>query len=63
MLQAGSATALQWAADREDEQQLLLSLVAAAGPFWAAAGLDREAAPWLARVKPLADATGTPSAP
>lgn len=55
-------TALQWAADREDEQQLLLSLVAAAGPFWAAAGLDREAAPWLARVKPLADATGTPDA-
>jgi hypothetical protein len=54
--------ALHWAADRGDEQQLLLSLVAAAGPFWAAAGLDREAAPWLARVNPLADATSTPDA-
>jgi predicted ATPase/DNA-binding winged helix-turn-helix (wHTH) protein len=54
--------ALQWVADRAGDEQLLLSLVAAAGPFWAAAGLDREAAPWLARVKPLADAAGTPDA-
>jgi len=54
--------ALQWAADHDGEQTLLLPLVAAAGPFWAAAGLDREAAPWLARVKPLAESPGTSDA-
>jgi predicted ATPase/class 3 adenylate cyclase/DNA-binding winged helix-turn-helix (wHTH) protein len=38
---------------------LLLALASAAGPFWAAAGLDREAAPWLDAVRPQAEAAAT----
>ena len=41
--------ALRWAADADPE--LLLALVGVAGPFWAPAALDREAAPWLAAAR------------
>lgn len=51
----GAATREGPGAPAPRDPRLLLALVAAAGPFWAAAGLDREAAPWLAAVKPLLD--------
>ncbi|WP_284617701.1 ATP-binding protein [Aquabacterium humicola] len=55
--------ALQWAARQPAEADRLLALASAAGPFWAAANLDREAAPWLERVRPLGEAPGLADEP
>ncbi|MES2957624.1 MAG: winged helix-turn-helix domain-containing protein [Pseudomonadota bacterium] len=48
--------ALRWAAGPGGDASLLLGLVSAAGPFWAAANLDAEAAPWLQATRKLVDA-------
>jgi hypothetical protein len=43
--------ALRWADSADGDGALLLALVGVAGPFWAPAALDREAAPWLAAAR------------
>jgi hypothetical protein len=47
--------ALRWAASADGDPQRLVALVAAAGYFWNAAGLDREAQRWIDIARPLID--------
>jgi hypothetical protein len=47
--------ALRWTSGPNGDPQRLVALVAAAGYFWNAAGLDREAQRWIDVARPLID--------